>query len=563
MPITPFSLLDSSWLPVRRASGARACIRPAELTAGIEDDQIVAFDWPRADLDAGAREFLIGLLSTTCWRQIGNDWEDWWHEPPDTATLDACFVPFRDAFLLDGPGPRFLQDIEELKSDGIPIAGLLIDAPNASTLAQNKDLFNKRGMVSLIGRAAATISLFTLQAFAPQGGRGHRTSLRGGGPLGTFLTPDRSGTGRVASLWHQLWTNVFWNEDEWPDPTHQPERVFPWLVPTRVSDKGQITTPKDVHPAQAYWGMPRRIRLDFQANDDRAGCDLTGEIDPVVVRSFRMRPSGTNYEAWSLGHPLTPYRREKPGDVAWLPVRVRPGRLGYRDWVGLVVADQPGANVTRAPAAAFAAAERRFGSLPQEIRLGARLVAAGYAMDRQRPIVAVSFVESEMPVRIVAQAVQDDFEVVVRNLVLGAREAQGILSSSVRHALWDREAPCADAGPRGLARERFWDETERQFHDAVADLADALEATAENDAILEIMQQTRERWRDQLRRTAFAIFDALVPLDQIEERDAERLVTARRNLRSGLHGWGNAGSKFYAELGLPPPERQRKGSKAA
>jgi CRISPR system Cascade subunit CasA len=243
-----------------------------------------------------------------------------------------------------------------------------------------------------------------------------------------------------------------------------------------------------------------------------------------------------------------------------LLVHPQPGRLGYRDWVGLVLGDAGGKASTSAPAAAVIRAEGRLGRMAAEIRRGTRLHAAGYDMDNMKPR---GFVESEMPVRIVAAAVQGDFEVVVRTLVLGAREAQGILSSSVRHALWDREAPGADVGARGLARERFWDETERPFHETVADLADALEATAENDAILEIMQRTRERWRDLLRRTAFAIFDALVPLDQIEERDAERLVAARRNLRSGLYGYGKSGGAFYAALNLPPPESKRKGSKAA
>jgi hypothetical protein len=97
----------------------------------------------------------------------------------------------------------------------------------------------------------------------------------------------------------------------------------------------------------------------------------------------------------------------------------------------------------------------------------------------------------------------------------------------------------------------------------VADLADHLEAATADDAIPGIMSSARERWRDQLRRSVFAIFDALVPLDQIEEQDAERLVAARRNLRSGLHGWGKAGNAFYAALGLPSPEPKRKGSKAA
>jgi CRISPR system Cascade subunit CasA len=201
-------------------------------------------------------------------------------------------------------------------------------------------------------------------------------------------------------------------------------------------------------------------------------------------------------------------------------------------------------------------AEQRLGRMAPEARRGTRLHAAGYDMDNMKPR---GFVESETPVRLVAEAVRHDFEVVVRHLVLGAREAQGILSGSVRHALWDREAPGADAGPRGLARERFWDETERPF----AQLADALEAADEDDEIRKIMMSTRERWRDQLRRTAFAIFDALVPLDQIEERDAERLVVARRNLHSGLHGWGKVGNTFYAALNLAPPESKRKGSKAA
>ena len=242
-------------------------------------------------------------------------------------------------------------------------------------------------------------------------------------------------------LWHQLWANVFW-DDGWDDPSERPERVFPWLAPTRVSDKGQVTTPEDVHPAQAFWGMPRRIRLDFEANEDGAPCDLTGAVDAVVVRTYRTRPHGTNYAAWSLGHPLTPYYRSKPTDPEWLPVHPQPGRLGYRDWVGLVLGDADGNASTRAPAAAVVQAEKRLGRMAQEVRRGTRLHAAGYDMDNMKPR---GFVESEMPVRIVAQAVQDDFEVVVRNLVLGAREAQGILSE---------QRTARALGPRGAGRRR-------------------------------------------------------------------------------------------------------------
>jgi CRISPR system Cascade subunit CasA len=546
-----FSLLYSSWLPVRRAKGARETLRPAEIVTGIGDDPVVAFDWPRADLDAAAREFLIGLLSTACWRQIGEGWAAWWEEPPDAATLDACFAPFAHAFVLDGPGPRFLQDEAELESDAVGVGMLLMDMPG-------RGLFNRSHAIATMARGSAAISLFALQVFAPSGGRGHRTSLRGGGPLTTLLLPGPLTPGEPVPLWHQLWANVWW-DDQWPDPADRPEAVFPWLGPTRVSDKGQTTTPEDVHPAQAFWGMPRRIRLDFEFNEEAAPCGLTGAVDRVIVRTYRTRPHGNNYAAWSRGHPLTPYYRK---DSEWLPRQPRPERLGYRDWVGLVLADAAAAGATPAPAAAVVAAEHRLERMPPNVRHGTCLYAAGYDMDKMKPR---GFVESEMPVRLVAEVVREDYEVVVRNLVFGAREAQGLLSGAIRTALWDREAPDASAGVRGLARERFWDETEGLFHSAVAALADALEATAADDdeAITTVMMSTRNGWREGLRRHVLAILDDLVPLDALEERDPERLVAARRNLVSGLSGCGKAGGLFYAALGLPPPEPKAKRRKAA
>lgn len=149
----------------------------------------MSFDWPRADLDAGARELLIGLLSTACWSRIIDDWAAWWDDPPGAAALDARFAPFRDAFVLDGPGPRFLQDQEEIDGEPVPTGALLIDSPGANALKKNTDLFIKRGRIAVLSRPAAAIALFTLSAYAPAGGAGYRTSLRGGGPLTTLLLP--------------------------------------------------------------------------------------------------------------------------------------------------------------------------------------------------------------------------------------------------------------------------------------------------------------------------------------------------------------------------------------
>ncbi len=81
----------------------------------------------------------------------------------------------------------------------------------------------KRSRTPVLGLPAATIALFALQTFAPAGGAGHRTSLRGNGPLTTLASP-----GEEERLWHRLWLDV-------PQPASPVRddltRVFPWLAP--------------------------------------------------------------------------------------------------------------------------------------------------------------------------------------------------------------------------------------------------------------------------------------------------------------------------------------------
>ena len=76
---------------------------------------------------------LIGLVATACAPRDNNAWLKWWKNPPDPATLDAAFTPFRQAFALGGDGPRFLQDHDDLVSDAEPVERLLIEAPGDNT----------------------------------------------------------------------------------------------------------------------------------------------------------------------------------------------------------------------------------------------------------------------------------------------------------------------------------------------------------------------------------------------------------------------------------------------
>ncbi len=526
-----FSLLHDPWIPVRRRSGARERIRPPDLTSDLATDPITAFDWPRADFDLACRELLIGLLALAGHAEASDldGWLHWWKRAPDPDELDRRLAPFAPAFLLDGPGPRFMQDAQELPGSPEEIGKLLIEAPGEQTLALNKDLFVKRGGVAVLGRPAAAMALFTLQDFAPGGGQGHRTSLRGGGPLVTLVLPDPDAAGEPP-LWHQLWLGVVW-EPDWPAPdASQLPRIFPWLAPTRTSEKGRVTTPEDVHPAQAYIGMPRRIRLVFEPNGTDRPCDLLGDRDTVLVTGFHQRPHGTNYAAWR--HPLTPYYRQKPESVEWLPAHPQPYRLGYRDWLGLVVADAPSEReTTRLPARAVVLARERLAELG---RRSARLLAAGFDMKKMK---ARGFVEAEMPLPLVRPERRESFEAASRELVRRAREVASLLGGCVRQALWSGEAPGADAGDRYLAQERFWDATEPAFLATLRDLAGRLE-TAEpggEEGIRAALEQARSRFSEELRRTALSIFDALVRFDEIDQdRTMERRIQARRRLVAGL-----------------------------
>jgi CRISPR system Cascade subunit CasA len=239
MPNDIFSLLDRRWIPVLRASGAHDAIRPADITSCVDDDPVTAVAWGRPDLDAATREFLIGLLSTAC-VDARDRWRAWFNNPPSSEVLDAAFALLAPAFVLDGLGPRFQQDLDSVGNEQVPVSQLFIEAPGGNTVRKNLDHFVHRGGIEMLSRPGAAIALHCLQTFAPAGGAGYRTSLRGGGPLTTLLAPGMDQNGRPAALWRTLWLNVLptKGESEDPPPRLNLPRIFPWLAPTRVSDKG-------------------------------------------------------------------------------------------------------------------------------------------------------------------------------------------------------------------------------------------------------------------------------------------------------------------------------------
>jgi CRISPR system Cascade subunit CasA len=177
-----FNLLDERWLPARRLNGQADYIRPAEITTEIGTNPIVAIDWPRADFRVACIEFLIGLVAVACPPADDEDaWVEGWAKPLGVDALSEAFSSLALAFNLDGSGPRFLQAFDELPGEPDSHETLLIEAPGANTRRNNTALLVKSGRITRMSRAAAAMALFTLQCYAPSGGRGNLTSVRGGG----------------------------------------------------------------------------------------------------------------------------------------------------------------------------------------------------------------------------------------------------------------------------------------------------------------------------------------------------------------------------------------------
>lgn len=527
-----FNLLVEPWLPVRRLSGATDIIRPAQIADAGDVDPVAAIDWPRPDFRIATLEFLIGLLALAIPPRDLDAWADGWEEPPGVDALDTAFAPLAHAFDLDGPGPRFLQDLEDLQSGAEPVEGLLIEAPGGSTRIKNTDLLVKRDRVLGVSRATAAIALFTLQSWAPAGGAGNRTGLRGGGPLITLVRPKQP------SLWHLLWANLPCSEKPTADDL---PRILPWLAPTITSEGARVVTPGvEAHPLQAYWGMPRRIRLDFTAMGAPTLCDITGQPDTVRVATWRQRPRGANYAAWGRVHPLSPHYQPKPGGE-WLSVHPQPGGIGYRHWLGLVVQDGQAA-----PAAAVGTwrQDRRF-----DAREGAdtHLLAAGYDMDNMK---ARAFVECEMPLPGGATEDQARLDALAGDLVRGADTAASLLRRAVRNALFSPGATVKlDAEGLASLRERLWAQTEQPFFEALRSAAARSGETSGAEA-------ERAAWATLLHRHAMALFDEAAPLDPEAGSAAPRIAAARRGLGFALLGYGKAGAAYFAALSLPAPQRR-------
>lgn len=488
------NLIDDAWIPVRRKDGARAVIAPWQMA-----DAALAFpDWPRADLNLACLELLIGLVFLADPPHDVQDWRD--REAPDPERLRAKLAPFAPAFNLLGDGPRFLQDLEPFErgnSEPNPPDLLFIDSAGGQTTRNNADLTVKRDRYSGIDAPLAAMALYTLQAHAPAGGAGNRTSMRGGGPMVTLVEPG-------AGLWPLIWANVAYGLPARPDE-------LPWMRRARTSEQGQQLFPHEAHPVEAFFGAPRRLRLI---------------ADGERIVGVAQRPYGANYAGWE--HPLTPYYRLKAGGEL-LPRRPRAGAFGFRNWLGVTARRAgDGKDLARRAKVLDLWAERQNRVVD--------VLVAGWAMDNMKPL---DFVFSRAPLLDLDDATAERME----GLVEAADKFAAVLGGAMAVLM-------AKGETRDAAKEDFYGRAQAPFE---ARLQESQAPSADHELIA-------KQWLADLREVAFDIFDALARpgLGDRDLKEQGEILDARGALGGAFAGYGTLGSKAFNALNLPIPEQGKK-----
>ena len=486
------NLITEPWIPVVRKSGVEDVIRPDQV---IEPD-VYRFNWPRTDLNLACHELLIGLVYLAC--------------PPakksqrvkshEVECIQSSFAPLAPAFELLGDGPRFLQDFESLEgSPNVPDM-LFIDSAGEATAKKNADVLVRRGRYRVLSLPLAAMALYTLQAFAPSGGAGNRTSMRGGGPMVTLVKP------RMPGLWPLIWANVPCGKPLDPNALD----ALPWMRPTATSEKGQtVTIDTDVMASPApemFFGQPRRLRLVGDASG------ITGVIQ---------RPYGTNYAQWV--HHLSPYYRDSKGQL--LPMHPKPGPFGYRNWRGVLLKDDK----RHQPASL-----KEYPTGPKDPPVD--LIIAGWAMDNMKPL---DFLWSEQPIF----PLDADTEDAAIAMVEAAEQASYALAVTLRTAMGESDIT---SGAADSARRAFFLRTQEPFEHRVGNLSKG-------------QAPDPFGWLGDISKVALSLFDeqVLPGLSQMQDSRRAKAVNERKRLKGAFNGYGGLAKKIYDPLELKLPAKPK------
>lgn len=518
------NLINDTWIPVRRKSGAKIIIAPWQITEDLDNNPIIEITSARPDFNGALIQFFIGLLQTVCPPKGNKEWQEWFKNPPSPEQLKVKFNQVAGAFNLDGDGPRFMQDLtleDESKYTKKEIDKILIDSPGKQTLKENKDFFIKRDRIENLCRICTAQALFTLQINAPLGGSGHMTGLRGGGPVTTIILQD--------NLWKTTWLNVL-NKNSFAGLANsqrsEPKDKFPWLAKTRISKNNYSTTAQDINAAQIYWSMPRRIRLKFEHSNEKVDCSLCEEKSENFVSEYLTAGYGVKYQN-PIIHPLTPtYMNEKKEMLS----AHQHESIGYKHWLGFVqsIADN---KQNKSPALIINEVFNRDNEVFNRGFEEFRLWAFGYDMDNMK---ARCWHDGVMPVLVLLEnGKTEEYNNIIETIIKAAEDVRKSLYIAVRNALTN--AP-------SFITARYWQETESDFYNILGNLREAVKNSDDKNPL-------KQEWKKILAKKAEQIFNESVQLESIEIVNVKRVAKAWNGLKKSIYG-----KKIKEILGLSEKE---------
>jgi len=519
-------LINEKWIWVKRQDGKKEKIAPWEITDELDSNPVISLAASRPDFNGSLIQFLIGLAQTIMSPRNERGWRKYFTNPPKTDDLHVMFEEVSDAFNLDGENERFMQDYESFEGVENRVEALLMEMPGEKTLKDNTDHFIKRDYISKMCIPCCATALFNLQLNAPSGGQGHRTSLRGGGPLTTLVLGN--------NLWQTIWLNVITEEnfERLGDVSKtQIGDIFPWMKPTRTSEKkGMETTPMDVNPKQMYWGMPRRISLDFD-NIKEGFCDVCGCSSDGLVSDYITKNYGINYEGgWC--HVLSPHSETKD---ALLPRHPQPGGITYRHWLGLVQNDPERGQHPSLALEKFINKQQDLVKLDDVFQYPPQLWTFGYDFDNMK---VRCWYENTMPLFNVPDQIRLSYESVISQLVKTAEIIGYNTRSCIKQALFKDNSI---KGDMSFIDSRFWHDTEPEFYRVLNKLIQELE---NNPDVADLKIQ----WVRTLSKVSVKLYDEYSQSMQLSVVDPEKVAIARRDLRRYN---SEGGKKIRETLGLP------------
>jgi len=532
--LTSFNLLFDPWIPVRRKSGVIESIAPWQVCDTA--DPPLAVVGAKADFTVAYYEFLIGLFQTAMPPSNDRAWAIQYEKPPTEQALSETFGKLRPAFELMNGDFRFMQEHGPALSAEKRVEQLWLEAPGDNTIKLNKDFFIKRQENVSLAPEAAAITLFTRQTYDNGFGGGYRGALRGPAPLVTLVMGE--------TLWETIWLNILPRDEFGLTNTEvQPNdpRVFPWMGPTKTSEKGTLPTfQNEVHPFHVFWGMPNRLQLVFEETESE--CAVTGKPGGVQAVGILAQQFGYNYEG-GFNHTLSPWV-ERDGVIDFRRGRSLTGAGGtYRSYGELVF----GGGASSSPAKVVS----HFYKRGESVDLGRRtILCAGYDVSQAN---ARGFVQMDMPLFPLEKKEVEELQTEINRLTKAADYTESCAREAIRRALYGKATSSGKNWSWKLTddsmfkktfaeqiRLEFWRSTESEFYEMLGRILKSIKAETETE-------KHRRDWLSILRKEAFRIFDSAANGSDFQAANPKSIVLARNELLKFL-------SKNYEHLDLKKGE---------